>query len=249
MTTWDVGIARREASVDAWVFGLEGCRAIGDDLDGALALVPVVIGEHLAWLASHGEPAGDASSIEYRVVEDVDAVGRSEYVFEADKAPLTRDQVEAAIRRMQFAQADLVSLAENLPAVVLDWRPPASSVKIDDIYPDVRSIRDMVTHVAQAMSFHTRGVGGVASRVPAPEGEASLVSALATAVGRLRSMNEEELGGRVYRMPGRTGEAEWTARKALRRVLNHQRFHLKEMQQRLCWLTLGIPDVRPVSRE
>lgn len=248
MTTWDVGIARREASVDAWVFGLEGCRAIGDDLEDTLALVPVVIGEHLAWLASHGEPV-DSKQVDYKVVEDVDAVGRSEYAFETDKASITLDEVEQAIRRIEFAHADLVTLAGNLPDVVLDWRPPESSVKIDNIFPDVRSIRDMVTHVAQAMSFHVRGVGDVAKRIPNPEGEPALETALQTAIARLRSLNDEELAGTVYMSAGPRGEAHWTARKALRRVVNHQRFHYKEMQQRLCWLTLGIPDVRPVSRE
>jgi DinB family protein len=248
VTAHEVGIARREASVDAWVFGLQGCRAIGDDLEDALSLVPLVIGEHLAWQASHGDAAPDYD-IEYKVVEDVDAVGRSEYAFEADKAPLTRDELEHAIRRIEHAQADLVSLAGSLPEVVLDWRPPESSVKIDNIFPDVRSIRDMATHVAQAMNFHLRNVGDVETRVPWPEGEPDLSTALAAAIARIRSMNDEELAGTVYKVPGRSGEAEWTARKALRRVLNHQRFHLKEMQQRLCWLTLGIPDVRPVSRE
>lgn len=248
MTTWEVGIARRETTVDAWVFGLEGCRAIGDDLDQALALVPVVIGEHLAWLASHGEPVSTGDT-EYKVVEEVDAVGRSEYVFEADKQPLAQADVEQAARRIQYAHADLLSLAERLPDVVLDWRPPESSVKIDNIFPDVRSIRDMVTHVAQAMHFHLRGVGDVTQRVPAPDGEPDLAAAMETALARIRSLNQEEMAGTVYRVPGRSGEAEWTARKALRRILNHQRFHAKEIQQRLCWLTLGIPDVRPVSKE
>jgi hypothetical protein len=248
VTAWTVGIARREASVDAWVFGLEGCRAIGDDVDDALSLVPVVIGEHLAWLASHGETV-DLKDTDYTVVEDVDAVGRSEYAFEADKAPVTGTELESAIRRIEFAQADLIALAGSLPDVVLDWRPPESSVKIDNIFPDVRSIRDMMTHVAQAMSFHVRGVGQVAARVPDPEGPVDLAGALATAAARLRSLDAAELAGTVYRVAGRNGEAEWTVRKSLRRVINHQRFHLKEMQQRLCWLTLGIPDVRPVSRE
>jgi hypothetical protein len=248
VTTWTVGLARREASADAWVFGLEGCRAIGDDVEEALSLVPVVIGEHLAWLASHGE-AVDLKLTGYEVVEEVDAVGRSEYAFEADSAPVTAAELETAIRRIEFAQADLVALAGSLPDVVLDWRPPESSVKIDNIFPDVRSIREMLTHVAQAMSFHIRGVGQAAQRVPDLDGPPDLGRALETAVARLRSLDGDELAGTVYTVAGRNGEAEWTVRKSLRRVINHQRFHLKEMQQRLCWLTLGIPDVRPVSRE
>ena len=34
---------------------------------------------------------------------------------------------------------------------------------------------------------------------------------------------------------------EWTVRKALRRCIMHERAHLREIQQRLAWLVLGVP--------
>ena len=110
-------------------------------------------------------------------------------------------------------------------------------------------MRDMVDHVGAAMSFHVRGVGDVAQRVQSPPGQPNLLTAFDTTVGRLRALNAEERAGTVYKTTGPRGEAEWTARKAIRRILNHQRFHTREIQQRLAWLTLGVPEILPASRE
>ena len=165
------------------------------------------------------------------------------------RLPLADADLQIAVRRVGFAQDDLAKAIEHLPEAVLDWRVPPSAVRIDNIFPDVRSIRDMLGHVASAMSFHIRGVGDVATRVPAPEGTPDLATARDLTIARLRALTDEERSGRVYKLSGPRGESEWTARKAIRRIINHQRFHAREIEQRLCWLTLGIPEVMPVSRE
>ncbi|HLF79331.1 MAG TPA: hypothetical protein VJB57_17755 [Dehalococcoidia bacterium] len=246
-TTYRVGLTIRNGSVDGWVFDLPGCRAVGGSREEVLGLLPVVIADHLAWLNQHGEQAGDASSCDLKVIEEVTST--SEFVFEDDKKPVTSEDIEAAVRHVGFAHADLKALTSVLPDTVLDWRVPPSAVKIDNIFPDVRSMRDMVDHVGAAMSFHIRGVGDVATRVRSPEGQPNLQTAFETTVARIRALNDEERAGTVYRITGPRGESEWTARKSLRRILNHQRFHTREVQQRLAWLTLGVPEILPVSRE
>jgi hypothetical protein len=35
----------------------------------------------------------------------------------------------------------------------------------------------------------------------------------------------------------------------IRRVISHERFHTAEIRQRLCWLLVGIPDVRRDEKE
>jgi hypothetical protein len=245
--TYSAGLTIRDSGVDGWVFELPGCRAVGGSVDEVVALLPVVIAEHIAWLDGHGEVTRDAFPFEVTVTEEVRS--NAEFVFEADKEPLSEDEVEAAATRLGFAHADLVALVRPLPDLVLDWRVPASAVKIDNIYPDVRSIRDMVDHVGAAMSFHIRGVGDVAARVASPPGPPSLFSAFETNAARVRALNVEERSGKLYTVTTTRGESQWTARKSLRRMLNHQRFHTREVQQRLSWLTLGVPEVLPPSRE
>src|SRR5581483_5187081 len=132
---------------------------------------------------------------------------------------------------------------------VLDWKPPASAVKIDAIFPDVRSIREMMQHVATALSFHIAGIGDVVTRVPSPADRFNLQGAYEVTVKRLAALTDEERSGKAYVLKTARGETEWTARKSLRRIINHQRFHTKEIEQRLSWLLLGVPDVLPVARE
>jgi hypothetical protein len=37
---------------------------------------------------------------------------------------------------------------------------------------------------------------------------------------------------------------QWTVRKVIRRIISHERFHTKEIQQRLSWILLGVPEFR-----
>jgi hypothetical protein len=38
-----------------------------------------------------------------------------------------------------------------------------------------------------------------------------------------------------------TAAEHWTARKVIRRVISHERFHTAEIRQRLSWLVIGLP--------
>jgi hypothetical protein len=247
VSDYRVGLHRREGSVDGWVFDLPGCRAIGADEDDVRALLPVVIAEHLAWLQGHGQTAENATGITYKIIEDVESI--TEFCFEADKLPLSEEEIEKATQSVASAYGDLDRVSRLLPEQVLDWRPPVSAVKIDAIYPDVRSVREMLSHAAGALTFHLRGVGDAVARVPTPADGSDLEAAFEVTVARLRALNDEERAGTAYRRAGPRGEAEWSARKSIRRMVNHQRFHTKEIEQRLCWLTLGVPEVLPASRE
>jgi len=246
MSAYRVGIHKRPVGVDAWVLDLPGCRAIGRDLDEALGLVSVVIAEHVAWLESHGEKI-DPYDVTFEVVEEVEAEG--EFCFEADGAALNLDELDVALRRSEYAFADLTALAMRLPGTVLDWRPPASAVKIDSIYPDVRSIREMLAHASGSGGFFVRNVGDDTWSPPEAD-PTDIGRARRAGIERLRSLTDRERST-VYRRPDprRGGEAAWSARKVLRRLINHERFHTKEIEQRLAWLLLALPEVMPVSRE
>jgi hypothetical protein len=247
MTTYRVGIHKRPVGADAWVLDLPGCRAIGRDLNEALGLLPVVIAEHTAWLQAHGEQLDVAGNPSFKVVEEVAADG--EFCFEADGEAFSTEELETALRHSNYAFADLTALAARLPDVVLDWRPPASAVKIDNIYPDVRSIREMLAHASSSGGFFSRNVGDDAW-TPPPATETDIGAVRRAGLERLRTLSDRERST-VYRRPDprRGGEAAWSARKVVRRLINHERFHTKEIEQRLAWLLLALPEVMPVSRE
>ena len=248
MTKYRVGLAIAETNVTAGVFDLPGCRSISGSREETLALVPAAIGEYLAWLERHhARPFDSDEPFEYEIVEEVSENG--EFCFEDDKQPVEDEELERGIRYIGFAHGDFAALLRPLPEVVLNWKPPASSVKIDATYNDVRTIRDMEGHVATALTLHLRGVGHAIERVPSPDDPKDLQQAYEVTIERLRSLNAEERGGTAYRREGPRGEMEWSARKSLRRIINHVRFHTYEAQVRLAWPTLGVPVVLQGSRE
>ncbi|HWO72833.1 MAG TPA: DinB family protein [Dehalococcoidia bacterium] len=248
MTSYGVTVVRRaDGSADGWVNDLPGCRATAASYDEMWRLLPIVVAEHLAWLAGHGEPVSPNESFGFEVIEDTES--RGEFAFEADKPPLTAEELERGIRHAAYAHADLLHAAGRLPDAVLDWRPPPSSVKIDQIFPDVRSIRQMLEHVAATEAFFYVGSLSDEPRSgPPAEAPPPLADLHSATAARLRGLPAESLA-RVFRRTGPRGEMEWTARKVLRRIVSHKRFHTREIQQRLSWLVLGVPEVLPRNRE
>ena len=241
-----VCIAKRpDGSADAWVVDLPGCRAAAGSLVDAMELLPVVVGEHLAWLAGHGEPVDPSAPFEPDVIEEAEA--RGEYTFGVEREAMSREDMERAIRHAGFAHADLVARLRSLPDVVLDWVPPASSVKIDQIFPDVRSIRMMLEHLTTVQANYY--IGSLSD--PPSEPQATTLEELhESSAARLRALSDEALGKLYVRSNARTGaEMQWTARKVMKRIISHTRFHAKEIEQRISWLTLGVPEVLPQNRE
>lgn len=241
-----VAIAKRpDGSADAWVAELPGCRAAAGSLRDALDLLPVVAGEHLAWLAGHGEPVDPAAPFDYEIVEETEA--RGEFTFGVEREAMSRDEMETAIRHAGYAHADLMMRLRGLPDVVLDWVPPASSVKIDQIFPDVRSIRMMLEHLTVVQANYY--IGSL-SESPAEPQSPTLAGLHESSAKRLRALSDETLGKLYVRTNARTGaEMQWTARKVMKRIISHTRFHTKEIEQRISWLTLGVPEVLPQNRE
>ena len=248
MTRYRVGVAVTSGgpgtgpNATAWVFELPGCRTVSGSVEESLDLVPVAIGEYLAWRDGRAEGPFD-----YEVVEEVRQEG--EPIFEDDRRPVTDQDLEAAIHSLTKAYEGLSGLLKPLPDIVLDWKPPATSVRIDAIYADVRTIREMAEHVAQALTFHIRSVGHAEERVPPPADPKDLHQAFGVAVERLRRLDHEERSGRLYVRETPRGTSEWTARKAIRRMVNHMRFHTGEAASRLTWPTLAVPVVLQGNRE
>jgi hypothetical protein len=242
--------------VEAIVFDLPGCQCSGPDESAVRSLLPVVIAEHLAWLDQHGDVTRDAFPFAIEVVEAVDIaemaeVAAGEFCFEDDLRPATAGAVETAMRRMAFARQDLLDIVRPLPDAVLDWEPPVEAMgKVDEWARDVRSIRGVLNHIASAEGYYARNIG---SDRGAPQSEADrfdLFGQRQRALVRLRGLTEGELAAEYkHRQPWQeSGYEHWTVRKALRRFIAHERFHTREIEQRLAWLLLGLPLARQDER-
>jgi hypothetical protein len=248
------GLAFREGSVEAVVFDLPGCQCVASDREEALNLLPVVIAEHLAWLDQHGDVTRDAFPFQLDVVEEVEVdaltdIADGEFCFDDDRRPTTREEVETALRHMSYARADLLAAVRHLPDLVLDWVPPTGAVEVDRWAPAVRSVRGILDHIAGADGYYVRNVGSAPWAGPAGPQPGGLFEMRERVVQRLRTLSEADLAAEYRkRQPWQAaGFEHWTARKALRRIISHERFHTREIEQRLAWLLIGAPKLARVA--
>jgi hypothetical protein len=241
--TYSAGVVQYASSVHAWLLDLPGVICGGPDLGAVEKMMPVLIAEHVAWLRAHGEDVAPGAT--WAVAETIDGAATEatggEFCFEAEKAPLSREELERYIARMEFARADLLDALAGLPDEVLDWQPPASSVaRFDAWAPEVRTIREIAGHVTQLEIYYRAGLSdGPAAGIFERAQDAA--TERARTLDLLRSLGDEARS-RVYRpvRPGRTAPEEWTVRKLVRRVISHERHHAAEVRQRRAWLLLGV---------
>jgi uncharacterized damage-inducible protein DinB len=251
---YHAGLVIMPAGVEAVVFDLPGCTAAAPDEATALEMLPVAIAEHLAWLDQHGEVTRDAFPFEVEVAERVDVealegIADGELLFDAFARPVSSADVDTAIRRLGYAREDLLAVVRHLPDQVLDWCPPASALTLDEWDTEVRSIRRILGHIAEADGYYAGNIGDAPWEHVRPGQTPDLFDMRQRAIERLRSLSPAELGARWdRRQPWQTeGVEKWTVRKALHRFIAHERFHTREIEQRLAWLLLGTPSVSDPS--
>jgi hypothetical protein len=244
--THTVGIGQFEGRVEATVFTLPGCGATAVTEAALLSLLPLSIAEFTWWLETHGD-APDTSS-GFDILERIDAAqtgaADGEFAYASDREPASDNEIERALRWLAFARDDLTALTVTLPDAILDWRPPDSAMaRIDPWKPHALTIREILADIVGAEGYYRSGI----SAAPEANGAAELANATRErerTIARLHGLAAADRS-RLFRVrrpwqPEGTAE-EWTARKAIRRMLSHERFHTKEIEQRLAWLLLGIP--------
>ncbi|MFQ6102341.1 MAG: DinB family protein [Anaerolineae bacterium] len=213
---------------------LPGCIVRAPTRDEALSRVPEATRETHAWLRRHGEPAPpEDESIGIEIAGESTGLGPFDpgdaaALFPPDREPVTPEEMEWAFRMMTHARADLLALVRGLPDDVLDWQPGPRSF----------SIRRLLRHVGNAEEWYV-------SRIVEPETLPSewehdeelpifefLEMERRTALARLRQLTEEERSG-VFHPTRWTNHPEesWTARKVLRRFLEHEREHTAQARE------------------
>lgn len=239
-----IGLVAYAANLHAWVLDLPGAIAGARDVEGLRDVLPLTLAEHVRWLRGHGEDV--ASSGEWEIVERIDgealAPTGGEFNFDYDRAALSRDGLEALVRRMTWSRDDLQAAVDGLPDALLDWAPPKSAIASFDAWaPEVRTIRGIAGHVLQLETYYRDGLrDGRAKGIFEPSGDPA--GERAHTLDQLRGMSDGERS-RVWMpvRPGRTVAEEWTVRKVVRRIISHERAHAAEVRQRLTWVLLGLP--------
>ncbi|MDQ7793050.1 MAG: type II toxin-antitoxin system HicB family antitoxin [bacterium] len=207
-----------------------GCIWLGATREEVLANAPVAIKEFFAWLRKHGEPGvSPPASVAVQVEEtqEVPGLGQSGAAvgfFEPDRGPATDDDIATTVRRLGYARRDLLEAVAGLGPEDLDRKPKRNK----------RTVRQNLIHVRNCHGFYLSrvlGMKGAEAALPMPWPEdtfASLAWVMERSVEALLDLPGSLRSG-VF--PARKPAEDWTARKMLRRFVEHEREHVEVVRR------------------
>jgi len=213
------------------VLELLGCVSFARTTDDAIAATPEEIRAYLRYLRRHGEKVDPDRPIRTRVAEhitegDLLGQGSPQAVYGPDREPLGSAELTRYVRWLTWSRDDLLALSDGLDARALAAKPAAG-----------RSLKEILLHVLDADRGYLYGVLGPVKSVGTPVNAAlrgdldlrlALREARAASLERLRELTAAERG-LVRERGGGTG----TMRQAIRRMLEHEWEHRREIERRL----------------
>jgi uncharacterized damage-inducible protein DinB len=207
-----------------------GCVSTGPTTDLALDKTPDAILHFLRFRHRHGDSVDLDGEIQTEIAAHVTegvwlGNGDPSIVFEPDLDPLETGEVESLIDRLEWMRLDMVDLVGKLSEEELEEKPEKG-----------RPIRVILEHILESEYLYMyafgrpEGMPGSGSIVRKREG--TLLEWMAYVrsieIERLRSLNSAERSE-----PFVHWKYTRTARKVMRRMLEHQWEHLVEIEERL----------------
>lgn len=234
MARFDIALEiNRDGLCMAHVLSLPGCAAVGRTRKAALAELPAAIRQHTTMLARHGEKIAPPGTFRFKVVETIRGSGAFHRgdraaLFAADRHPLTPAGRDTLLRHAAHIRARLLALVRDLPASILDWQPPDGGM----------TIRQILRHIGNAEEWYLSRLVSPRSlplewkndhRLPIFQ---FLRMERRTVFRLFRKLTADQLSGVVRPKHFTRHPAEqWTARKALRRLLEHEIEHTAHIRQ------------------
>lgn len=218
----------------AHVLDLPGCVLRGESLAEALEGMPSEIRNYMAWLKRHGEVVNEIETLELRVVETNQGFGpfrRGDRaaLFSPDLLPPTMDEIEGLyFKRAGYARQDLFEITKDLPEQILDWRQKTGAM----------TVREILRHIGNAEQWYVSRLvpAGSLPQEWAHDADLPIIEFLEmerrTALKRLRRLSEEEISA-ITRPAHWTKHPDepWTARKVLRRMVEHELEHVAHIRK------------------
>jgi predicted RNase H-like HicB family nuclease len=213
----------------AFAPGYPGCWVFGRTPERALKKVETAIAEWLEWTAKHGEKtpeemenfameAVETMHVDYNPVE----AGKPEPLFWSEVASITRKDIARTLRLMKYSREDLLSHVSDLSPECLEWLPPG----------EPRTIRNCLRHIAYVEPWYvTRLNIDLPSHYPRDVFKL-LDSSRSIVVDCLESFPREKMRGVFQPLKDKSPRCDlWTARKVLRRLVDHERLHAKYIER------------------
>jgi predicted RNase H-like HicB family nuclease len=213
----------------AFVPDCPGCWVFGRTQERALLKVKAAIADWFEWLKRRGkEVTAETKGFEIEVSEmmkvDYDPVeaGKPEPLFWSEVRPITKRDVAWTLRLMQFSREDLLKIVFDLSAECLDWLPP----------DEPRTIRNCLRHIAYVEPWYTTRLNIDLSCKYPRDVFTMLDLTREVVVDCLKTLPREKMRG-VFQPTRDTSPAcnLWTARKVLRRLVDHERLHTRYIER------------------
>ncbi len=212
------------------VLDLLGCIATGPTTEEALEKTPVAIREYLRFLQRHGAVVDSDAEVQTQVAEHITEgawLGNGSYslVFQPDLEALTTEALEEYIKHLQWSRSEMVALVAELSEEQLAEEPPKG-----------RPIRAILEHVFGAEYAYVRTLGklegvrgpGSVEQMQKDELLAWMEHVRSSEIEKLRSLSWQERSEVFVQ-----GQQTRTARRVMRRMLEHEWEHLVELKARL----------------
>jgi predicted RNase H-like HicB family nuclease/uncharacterized damage-inducible protein DinB len=217
----------------AHVLSLLGCYTKADSSDAALDAVPQAIWDYWAWLRQHGEDVAEPEGTTPQVAEISRGFAPFQHgdraaLFTPEREPIGVEEMETYLRRWCYARADLLTLTPNVADALLDWQPNAGQM----------SIRQILRHVGNTNEWYLSRVVDPASLATEWESDDKLP------IFHFLSMEQRTVTARMHRLTAKQRaqvsypsawtdhpDEPWSVRKALRRMIEHEREHTEQIVQ------------------
>lgn len=236
MSRYTVTVEHDEPQVFlAWVHELPGCHGVGPTRQDAVDNVADATERFRSWLRANGEEV-DGGPVEFDLVdaaavtEMMPAVG---ILLTWDRAPFTPEDWMRIERWLQYSRRELLSALESIREEDLDTAAGEGS----------RSIAAQLRHLAGAEYMYALWTFDFRSK-----------QGLKELLDWTRRMAMERMRFLARRGDNRLTRAEWsgdeppepwTARKAARRLIYHERWHLNSIRRLLQGLRRDAPGAQP----
>ena len=215
----------------AFVPECPGCWVFGRTPERALMKVRLAVAEWFDWVKKHGEhvplegkdfeiEVAEVLRVNYNPVE----AGKPEPLFWSEVLPVTKEDVARTIRLMSYSRKDLLQLVSNLSDECLDWKPLNGP----------RTIRNCLRHIAYVEPWYISRLNVDLLRKYPRNVFKMLDRTREDVVEFLKKMPRDKMRG-IYQ-PKKDPSPIcnlWTARKVLRRLVDHERLHTKYIEKAL----------------
>jgi predicted RNase H-like HicB family nuclease/uncharacterized damage-inducible protein DinB len=213
------------------VLDLLGCIAQGATTEAVLEATPEAIRAYLRFLQRHGEPFKPKGKLTIAIAEHVmegSWLGNGDPTsgFTPDFQPLTAKELKIYLERWGWLRTDLLQLMRDVPRRQMLAEPGKG-----------RSLNRILEHIADGDGTYLRYLVGKVDNLSDAlhairQGPDDLPAAL-NRVWEIEHARLQVLTQKERKQQVKHGQVTWTARRALRRMLEHDWEHWLEIAERL----------------